>query len=99
MKTTKRLLSILLMLTMLVSMFTVMAFADGTFNSVTVDLKIVNADDGKNGKVIYTGTKEEITQNTTIGTFDDRGFVAEKGSCPDNPGLFPYYQCYLQPVS
>ena len=77
MKTTKRLLSILLMLTMLVSMFTVMAFADGTFKSVTVDLKIVNADGGKNGKVIYTGTNQEITQDTIFGTFDDRGFVAE----------------------
>lgn len=77
MKTTKRFLSIVLMLAMLVSMFTVMAFADDSYHSVTVDLKIENAEGGKNGKVIYTGTQEEITTNTTIGTWDDRGFVAQ----------------------
>ena len=77
MKTSKRFLSIVLMLAMLVSMFTVMAFADDTPKSVTVDLRIDNADGGTNGKVIYTGNKQEITENTTFTASVDGEFVAK----------------------
>ena len=81
MKTTKRFLSIVLMLAMLVSMFTVMAFAEDSYHSVTVDLKVENADNGTNGKVVFTDSTGqnlgEYTSNATIGTFSDCGFVAQ----------------------
>ncbi len=81
MKTTKRFLSIVLMLAMLVSMFTVMAFADDSYHLVTVDLKVENAGNGNKGKVIYTGSTGqnlgEYTSDWTIGAFSDYGFVAQ----------------------
>ena len=65
MKTSKRLLSILLMLTMLVSMFTVMAFADNT-ETATLSFEIAG-----NGKIVLRKPGEpvfsrEVTQDFTM---------------------------------
>ena len=70
MKTSKRFLSIVLMLAMLVSMFTVMAFADDDVQIADDERRITLAV-GDNGKVMvekteYTGTSTQVLKKNAV---------------------------------
>ena len=80
MKTSKRLLSILLMLTMLVSMFTVMASADVTDDTQTTDktIRLVVGENGTvkvNGKAAKTG--DRVKEGDVLTAIPDEGFKAD----------------------
>lgn len=81
MKTSKRFLSIVLMLAMLVSMFTVMAFADDDVQIADDERRITLAVGG-NGKVMvekteYTGTSTWVLKkNAVLKAVPNEGYVA-----------------------
>lgn len=81
MKTSKRFLSIVLMLAMLVSMFTVMAFADDDVQIADDERRITLAV-GDNGKVMventeYTGTSTRVLKkNAVLKAVPNKGYVA-----------------------
>ena len=81
MKTSKRFLSIVLMLAMLVSMFTVMAFADDDVQIADDERRITLAV-GDNGKVMveeteYTGTSTRVLKkNAVLKAVPNEGYVA-----------------------
>lgn len=81
MKTSKRFLSIVLMLAMLVSMFTVMAFADDDVQIADDERRITLAV-GDNGKVMvekagYTGTSTPVLKkNAVLKAVPNEGYVA-----------------------
>ena len=81
MKTSKRLLSIVLMLAMLVSMFTVMAFARGNdASSATVDVDLTIGANGKvtvDGRNYRTSGTYTFAENALLEAVPDAGYTAK----------------------